>query len=78
MFLPRAPSQIAKTCAQPRATPRDRVDGPYRDRCQNGYSTKPVSIDGTRMMKFRSCTSPGRNASITIGISGPKKTSSAV
>ena len=28
MVLPRAPSQIAKTCAQPRAMPSGQTDGP--------------------------------------------------
>ena len=28
IVLPRAPSQMAKTCAQPRAIPSDQTDGP--------------------------------------------------
>ena len=38
----------------------------------------PEIMAGARMTKFRSRTWPGRNASMTIGMSGPKKQSRPV
>src|SRR5690242_1024509 len=76
--LPQAPSQMANTCAQPRAIPSGQIPGPKRDRCHSGYSTNPVNIAGSSTTKFRSLTWPGRKASRTIGMTGPKNVTRAV
>src|SRR6266516_301086 len=78
LVLPRALSQMAKTCAQPRAIPSGQTDGPYLQRCHKGYRTDPASMAGRRMAKFRSLIWPGRKASMTMGMSGPKNVSRPV
>src|SRR6266571_523687 len=78
IVLPRMPSQMAKTWAQPRAIPSAHTDGPYSARCHNGYRTSPVSMAGRRMMKFRSWIWLARKASMTMGIVGPKNVSRPV